>query len=133
MTPSFLLTQGIQISIVLAVVGLAFAILLIRQILAASPGNDKMALIGGAIQEGAKAYMRRQIRAVSMIAVLVFAVVWYARGGAASAGFVVGAACSMVAGYIGMMVAVRANVRTAWAASVGEHPALKKLNYPYFT
>ena len=125
MTPSFLLTQGIQISIVLAVVGLAFAILLIRQILAASPGNDKMALIGGAIQEGAKAYMRRQIRAVSMIAVLVFAVVWYARGGAASAGFVVGAACSMVAGYIGMMVAVRANVRTAWAASVGAHPALK--------
>jgi K(+)-stimulated pyrophosphate-energized sodium pump len=124
-TPSFLLTQGIQISIVLAVVGLAFAILLIRQILAASPGNDKMALIGGAIQEGAKAYMRRQIRAVSMIAVLVFAVVWYARGGAASAGFVVGAACSMVAGYIGMMVAVRANVRTAWAASVGAHPALK--------
>ncbi len=125
MTPSFLLTQGIQISIVLAVVGLVFAILLIRQILAASPGNDKMALIGGAIQEGAKAYMSRQIRAVSMIAILVFAVVWYARGGAASAGFVVGAACSMVAGYIGMMVAVRANVRTAWAASVGAHPALK--------
>jgi K(+)-stimulated pyrophosphate-energized sodium pump len=124
-TPSFLLTQGIQISIVLAVVGLVFAILLIRQILAASPGNDKMALIGGAIQEGAKAYMSRQIRAVSMIAILVFAVVWYARGGAASAGFVVGAACSMVAGYIGMMVAVRANVRTAWAASVGAHPALK--------
>ena len=125
MTPSFLLTQGIQISIVLAIVGLAFAILLIRQILSASPGNDKMALIGGAIQQGAKAYMSRQIRAVSMIAVLVFAVVFYARGGAASAGFVVGAVCSMIAGYIGMMVAVRANVRTAWAASVGAHPALK--------
>lgn len=110
---------------ILAVVGLAFAILLIRQILATSPGNDKMGLIGGAIQQGAKAYMNRQIRAVSMIAVIVFAIVWYARGGAASAGFVVGAVCSMIAGYIGMMVAVRANVRTAWAASVGAHPALK--------
>ena len=110
---------------ILAVVGLAFAILLIRQILASSPGNDKMGLIGGAIQQGAKAYMNRQIRAVSMIAIIVFAIVWYARGGAASAGFVVGAVCSMIAGYIGMMVAVRANVRTAWAASVGAHPALK--------
>jgi len=124
-TPSILLTQGIQISIVLAVVGLAFAILLIRKILAASPGNDKMALIGGAIQQGAKAYMSRQIRAVSIIAVIVFAIVWYVRGGAASAGFVIGAVCSMIAGYIGMMIAVRANVRTAWAASTGSHPALK--------
>lgn len=84
-----------------------------------------MKVIGDAIQLGAKAYLHRQIRAVSIIAVVVFAVVWYARGGMASAGFVVGAVCSMVAGYIGMMVAVRANVRTAWAASVGSHPALK--------
>ncbi len=125
MNPSFLLQQGIPLSIALAVVGLAFAILLIRQILAASPGNEKMALIGGAIQQGAKAYLHRQIRAVSLIAVVIFAVVWYTRGGLASAGFVVGAVCSMVAGYIGMMIAVRANVRTAWAASVGSHPALK--------
>ncbi|HYF37734.1 MAG TPA: sodium-translocating pyrophosphatase, partial [Prosthecobacter sp.] len=122
---SFLLNQGIYLSIGLAVVGLVFAILLIRQILAASPGNEKMALIGGAIQQGAKAYLNRQIRAIALIAVVVFAIVWYARGGAASAGFVVGAVCSLVAGYIGMMIAVRANVRTAWAASIGAHPALK--------
>ena len=117
MTPSILLTQGIQISIVLAVVGLAFAILLIRKILAASPGNDKMALIGGAIQQGAKAYMSRQIRAVSIIAVIVFAIVWYVRGGAASAGFVIGAVCSMIAGYIGMMIAVRASGFMGWCCT----------------
>ncbi len=122
---SFFLNQGITLSIALAVVGLVFAVLLIRQILASSPGNEKMALIGGAIQQGAKAYLHRQIRAVGLIAVVVFIVVWYARGGAASAGFVVGAVCSLIAGYIGMMIAVRANVRTAWAASVGSHPALK--------
>lgn len=122
---SFLLDQGIIVSIALAVVGLAFAILLIRQILASSPGNEKMAVIGDAIQQGAKAYLSRQIRAVSLIAIVVFFIVWYARGGLASAGFVVGAVCSMVAGYIGMMIAVRANVRTAWAASIGSHPALK--------
>lgn len=122
---SLLLDQGILVSIALGVVGLAFAIILIRQILASSPGNEKMAVIGDAIQQGAKAYLSRQIRAVSIIAILIFGVVWWTRDGLTSAGFVVGAVCSTIAGYIGMMIAVRANVRTAWAASVGSHPALK--------
>ncbi len=125
MNLSFLLTQGIPTSLALAVVGLAFAILLIRNVMGASPGNEKMAEIGGAIQQGAKAYLNRQIRAVSLIAVVIFVAVYFIRGGLASAGFVVGAVCSLVAGYIGMMVAVRANVRTAWAARIGAHPALK--------
>lgn len=122
---TLLLEKGVLVSIALAAVGLAFAILLIRQILASSPGNEKMAEIGGAIQQGAKAYLSRQIRAVSIIAVIIFALVWWLRDGLSSAGFVVGAVCSTIAGYIGMMIAVRANVRTAWAASVGSHPALK--------
>ncbi|HEY1081303.1 MAG TPA: sodium-translocating pyrophosphatase [Prosthecobacter sp.] len=122
---SLLLEKGVLVSLALAAVGLAFAILLIRQIMASSPGNEKMAEIGGAIQQGAKAYLSRQIRAVSIIAVIIFGVVWYTRDGVSSAGFVVGAVCSTIAGYIGMMIAVRANVRTAWAASVGSHPALK--------
>ncbi len=125
MNPSFLLTQGIPISLVLALVGLAFAILLIRQILATSPGNEKMAEIGGAIQQGARAYLNRQIRAISLIAIVIFAAVYFVRGGVASAGFIVGAVCSLAAGYIGMTIAVRANVRTAWAAREGTHPALK--------
>lgn len=122
---SLLLDQGVVVSIALAVVGLVFAFVLIRQILASSAGNEKMAMIGGAIQEGAKAYLSRQIRAVGLIAVVIFFIVWYLRDGMTSAGFVVGAVCSMVAGYIGMMIAVRANVRTAQAASVSSHAALK--------
>ena len=120
-----LLEQGVVVSIALAVAGLVIAVLLIRQILAADAGNERMSQIGGAIQEGAKAYLNRQIRAVGLIAVVIFFVVWYARDGMTSAGFVVGAVCSMVAGYIGMMIAVRANVRTAQAASKDSHGALK--------
>lgn len=120
-----LLNQGIIIAIVLAAVGLAFAIVLIRQILASSAGNEKMQQIAGAVQQGAKAYLNKQMTAVGAIAVLLLAAVWWARGGTAAAGFVIGAVCSLAAGYIGMFIAVRANVRTAQAASVGSHPALK--------
>jgi K(+)-stimulated pyrophosphate-energized sodium pump len=122
---SFLLNNGIVMSIALAFVGLVFAILLIRKILGASAGNEKMHMIAKAIQDGAKAYMDRQMKAVSVIAVLILAAVWWARGGMAASGFVIGAVCSLAAGYIGMMIAVRANVRTAQAASVSSHSALK--------
>jgi K(+)-stimulated pyrophosphate-energized sodium pump len=125
MPPSFLTTNGIPLSIGLALVGLAVAIVLIRQILASSAGNDKMTFIADAIQQGAKAYMSRQIAAVSSIAVIIVIAVWYARGNAAAVGFVVGAVCSLMAGYIGMMIAVRANVRTAQAATIDSHSALK--------
>ncbi|WP_395748513.1 sodium-translocating pyrophosphatase [Prosthecobacter sp.] len=125
MPPSFLLQNGITLSIALAIVGLVFAFILIRKVVGADAGNEKMAQIAGAIQQGAKAYLNRQIMAVSLIAVVMLAAVWWLRGGLTAAGFVVGAVCSMAAGYIGMMIAVRANVRTAQAASVGAHPALK--------
>ncbi|MCB0182346.1 MAG: sodium-translocating pyrophosphatase, partial [Anaerolineae bacterium] len=104
---------------------MAVAVVLIRQILAASAGNERMAEIAGAVQEGAKAYLSRQVAAVSLIAVVLFAAIWWARGSITALGFVVGALCSLAAGFIGMHVAVRANVRTAQAASVGAHPALK--------
>jgi K(+)-stimulated pyrophosphate-energized sodium pump len=120
-----LLSQGIPASIVLAAVGLVFAFILIRRILASSAGNEKMHQIAAAIQEGAKAYLNKQMTAVCFIAVIIFAAVWWARGGVAATGFVVGAVCSLLAGYIGMFIAVRANVRTAQAASVSSHSALK--------
>jgi K(+)-stimulated pyrophosphate-energized sodium pump len=122
---SFLLTNGIALSIALAIVGLVVALILIRKIVGADAGNEKMHAIASAIQQGAKAYLNRQIFAVSLIAVLIFAAVWYLRDGITAAGFVVGAVCSLAAGYIGMMIAVRANVRTAQAASVSSHAALK--------
>jgi K(+)-stimulated pyrophosphate-energized sodium pump len=125
MPPSFLLTNGIALAIALAIVGLVVALILIRKIVGADAGNEKMHAIASAIQQGAKAYLNRQIMAVSVIAVVIFAAVWYLRDGITAAGFVVGAVCSLAAGYIGMMIAVRANVRTAQAASVSSHSALK--------
>jgi K(+)-stimulated pyrophosphate-energized sodium pump len=125
MPPSFLLQNGITLAIALSVVGLIFAFILIKKVVGADAGNEKMAAIAGAIQQGAKAYLNRQVMAVSLIAVVVFAAVWWLRGGLTATGFVVGAVCSLAAGYIGMMIAVRANVRTAQAASVSSHSALK--------
>ena len=125
MPPSFLQTNGIALSIALSILGLVVALILIRKVVSADAGNQKMHEIASAIQQGAKAYLNRQIMAVSVIAVIIFAAVWYLRDGITAAGFVVGAVCSLAAGYIGMMIAVRANVRTAQAASVSSHSALK--------
>ncbi|MFO1439788.1 MAG: sodium-translocating pyrophosphatase [Verrucomicrobiaceae bacterium] len=122
---AFLLQNGLNISIALAAVGLVVALILIRQILASSPGNAKMQEIGGAVQAGAKAYLNRQIMAIVPIALVILAAIWYLRDAATAVGFIVGAVCSLAAGYIGMMIAVRANVRTAQAASVSSHGALK--------
>lgn len=122
---AILMSQGIVLSIGLAAVGLVVAVVLIRQILAASAGNERMHEIAKAVQEGANAYLNKQMTAVLAIAALMFAAVWWLRNGATAAGFVVGALCSLLAGYIGMFIAVRANVRTAQAASVGSHPALR--------
>ncbi len=125
MPSSFLLTNGIVLAVVLSVVGLAFALVLIRKIVGSDAGNEKMAAIAGAIQQGAKAYLNKQIVSVSSIAVVILAAIWYLRDGLTAAGFVVGAVCSLAAGYIGMMIAVRANVRTAQAASKSSHAALQ--------
>jgi K(+)-stimulated pyrophosphate-energized sodium pump len=122
----FLLKQGIYISIILAAVGLGYAVFLIKQIMASSAGNDAMKRVAAAIQEGAKAYLRRQVTSVSIIAIIITVLLClWKRSAPVPVGFIIGAVCSMIAGFIGMRVAVVANVRTTQAATVGHLQALR--------
>jgi K(+)-stimulated pyrophosphate-energized sodium pump len=122
---SLFLDQGIEFSLGCALAGLVAAGVLIKLVLASSAGNERMQEIAAAVQAGARAYLNRQVRTIAVISVVVMGLLFWAKGFPAVLGFFIGAACSLAAGYIGMMVAVRANVRTTQAASVGIHPALK--------
>jgi K(+)-stimulated pyrophosphate-energized sodium pump len=84
-----------------------------------------MRQIAGAIEEGAKAYLKRQITSISVIAVVIFVALYWFKDRPTSVGFVIGAVCSLLAGYIGMRIAVMANTRTAQAAVQSTHSALK--------
>lgn len=121
----FLTDHGIGTSLTLGALGLAAAIFLIRMVLAAPAGNSRMEEIAKAVQDGAKAYLHRQLVTITVIAVVLLVAVWKLRGWETALGFVLGAVCSLAAGYIGMMIAVRANVRTAEAASRSYHAALR--------
>ena len=110
---------------VCAVIGLVFAFVLIGMVLRLSSGNDRMKEISGAVQEGAKAYLNRQVITISVIAIIIFALLFFFKDHPTSVGFLIGAFCSLIAGYIGMRVAVIANVRTTQAATVSLHSALR--------
>lgn len=120
-----LVADGLAVSLVCALLGLVYAVYLIRWILASPSGSERMREIAGAIQLGAKAYLNRQVVSVGSIAVVIFVLVWLGRGVESGVGFLVGAVCSLAAGYIGMTVAVRANVRTTQGATVSPHTALR--------
>jgi len=97
---------------------------LIRSVLASNPGSERMQEIAAAIQEGAKAYLNRQYQAITIVGVLVFLFLTWLLGWYVGIGFLLGAFLSGVAGYIGMNISVRANVRTAEAAKSGMQQAL---------
>jgi len=102
-----------------------YGLLTTTWVLGKPAGNEKMQGIAAAIQEGAKAYMNRQYTTIGIVGVVLFIVVAWALGWATAIGFAIGAIFSSLAGYIGMFVSVRANVRTAEAARLGVSPALK--------
>ena len=110
---------------VCAAVGLAFAFYLIRSIMASPAGNDRMKQIAGAIEEGAKAYLGRQVRSITVVAVVVAGLVAWFKDLPTAVGFVLGAVCSLAAGFIGMRLAVLANVRTAQGATVNRKTAMQ--------
>ena len=122
---SFPLGTGIWISLICALIGLGAALYLIKMIVGYSPGNETMRRIAGAIEEGAKAYLNRQILSVSVIAVVIFFVLGFTRDFFTAFGFLIGAVCSMAAGYIGMRIAVISNSRTAQAATYSTEGALR--------
>ncbi len=102
------------------VIALLYGIIAIKSVLAAPAGNERMQEIAAAIQEGASAYLNRQYTAIAIAGVVIGIVLGLLLGGSVAIGFFIGAILSGVAGYIGMNVSVRANVRTAEAAqSVG--------------
>src|SRR5688572_5564774 len=109
-----------------AVLAIAFAGYLANRILALPAGNEKMVSIAQAIQEGAMAYLNRQYRTIAVIGIALFIVVGLipALGWMMALGFAVGAILSALAGYVGMYISVRANVRTAEAAKGGMEKAM---------
>ena len=120
-----ILNSGVTISMVCAVAGLLFAFFLIKAVIRLSPGNERMRQIAGAIEEGAKAYLKRQVRTISIIAVVIFILLFIFHTKAAAIGFLIGAFCSLAAGYIGMRIAVLANTRTTQAATQSRSAAMR--------
>jgi K(+)-stimulated pyrophosphate-energized sodium pump len=108
-----------------ALIAVIYGLLTTTWVLGKPAGSEKMQTIAAAIQEGAKAYMNRQYSTIAVVGVVLFVVVGLALDWATAIGFAIGAVFSGMAGYIGLFVSVRANVRTAEAAKDGVSPALK--------
>ena len=120
-------TLAIELGLAAGLLAIVYGAILIGIVLRQSPGNERMREIAAAIQEGAMAFLKRQYTTVAVVAAVLFLAIGFAPaplGWQAAFGFAIGAILSGAAGFIGMLVSVRANVRTAEAARGGLGPAL---------
>ena len=114
----------VTLSIICGVIALLYGIWAGKQVLDSDAGSKKMIEIAGAIQEGASAYLNRQYSTIGIVGIVMALILYFTLGGFVSVGFIIGAILSGIAGYIGMNVSVRANVRTTQASTKGLIPAL---------
>jgi K(+)-stimulated pyrophosphate-energized sodium pump len=118
-------TSWLWLAVAAGALAVIYGVVSMLSILALPAGNARMQEIAAAIQAGAKAYLNRQYATIAVVGVILFVVLGLALNWATAGGFAVGAVLSGLTGYIGMNISVRANVRTADAASRGLNAALQ--------
>ena len=109
----------LNLIIVAGLLAILYGYIVSKQILSASPGNAKMQEIANAIQVGARAYLNRQYKTIAIVGIAILIIITYALGIWVGLGYFIGAFLSGAAGYVGMLVSVQANVRTAEACRKG--------------
>ena len=112
-------------ALICAVVAIGYGIWSVKWILAQPEGSERMREIAAAVQEGAKAYLNRQYSTIAVVGIVLFAVIFWFLAWPTAVGFAIGAVMSGAAGYIGMNISVRSNLRTAEAANSGLNAALQ--------
>ncbi len=121
---SFLTEYGVVVALVCAGAAVVYGLVITQRLLSRSAGNERMREISGAVQEGARAYLRRQYTIIAAVAIPIAILLWILQDYKTALGFVLGGALSGSAGFIGMNLSVRANSRVAEAARGGVPPAL---------